>query len=100
MKKEDMKKALPLAAFSQIPEAKADALDIVALVKKSGRVTGYELSNETFVSKEQAISMAKQGGIRGVGIAINKGNEYLKSLPDSTESNNLSNLPTVSTNKI
>lgn len=35
------------------------------------------------------------GHIKGVGIAHNKDTEYLKSLPDDSESNNLSSLPTV-----
>ncbi|MPN34354.1 hypothetical protein SDC9_181847 [bioreactor metagenome] len=40
--------------------------------------------------------MARQGEIAGVGIAHRKDTEYLKSIPDGTEDNNLSNLPTVS----
>ncbi len=39
--------------------------------------------------------MARQGGIKGVGIAQRSGNEYLKALPDGEESNNLGSLPTV-----
>ena len=37
----------------------------------------------------------KSGKIKGVGIAHNKDTEYLKSLPDDKESNNLGSLPTV-----
>ena len=40
--------------------------------------------------------MAKAGDIQGVGVAHRKDNEYLKSLPDGTEKNNLGNLPAVS----
>ena len=40
--------------------------------------------------------MAKAGEIKGVGIAHRKGSEYLKSLPDDTEENNLGNLPSIS----
>ncbi len=39
--------------------------------------------------------LARQGEIKGVGVASRNGNEYLKSLPDGTENNNLSNLPSV-----
>ena len=39
--------------------------------------------------------MAKAGEIRGVGVAHRKDTEYLKSLPDASENNNLSSLPTV-----
>ena len=38
---------------------------------------------------------AKDGEIRGVGIAHRKDTEYLKSIPDETENNNLSSLPSV-----
>ncbi|MFY9378680.1 MAG: DUF3892 domain-containing protein, partial [Acutalibacteraceae bacterium] len=38
---------------------------------------------------------ARQGDIKGVGISKRNGNEYLKSLPDQNEENNLSSLPTV-----
>ncbi len=82
--------------LDEIPKPKADAKRIVALVKDGGRVTGYQLSDNSIVSKEEAVSMAKQGGIAGVGVAHRKDSEYLKSIPDDTESNNLGNLPSVS----
>ena len=40
--------------------------------------------------------MTKSGKISGVVVAINKGNEYLRSLPDESEENNLGNLPSIS----
>ncbi len=82
--------------LDEIPNPKADAKRIVALVKDGGRVTGYQLSDNSIVSKEDAVSMAKQGDIAGVGVAHRKDSEYLKSIPDGTESNNLGNLPSVS----
>jgi len=88
--------ALPLMAMKEIPEAHSNAAEISALVKDDGRVTGYQLSNGQVLDKEQAVALAKQGGIRGVGISERDGNEYLKSIPDGTENNNLSHLPTVS----
>ena len=42
--------------------------------------------------------MAKQGQIAGVGIAHRGDTEYLKSIPDGTENNNLGNLPSISPN--
>lgn len=87
---------LAMAALDDIPVTKSDAKDIVALVKSSGHVDGYKLSDGTTLSKEQGVQLAKEGGINGVGIAHRKDNEYLKSLPDGTESNNLSSLPSVS----
>lgn len=81
--------------LDQIPNPKPDAKRITALVKEGGKVTGYKLSDQTIVSKPQAVSMAKQGEIAGVGIAHRKDSEYLKAIPDNNEGNNLGNLPSV-----
>ncbi|MDE7185897.1 MAG: DUF3892 domain-containing protein [Lachnospiraceae bacterium] len=91
---------LAMNAFDDIPEAKNDAKDIVGLVKSSGRVTGYQLSDGNTVSKEHGVEMAKNGEIKGVGIAHRKDSEYLKSLPDGNEGNNLGNLPSVSQGRV
>jgi len=88
--------ALPLMAMKEIPEPNNDAATITALVKDSGKVVGYQLSNGLTLDKEGGVALAKQGGIQGVGIAERDGSEYLKSIPDGTENNNLSNLPSVS----
>lgn len=87
---------LAYAALDDVPTPKADAKEIVGLVKSSGRITGYQLSNGATVSKEEGVAMAKAGDIKGVGIAHRKDSEYLKSLPDGTGDNNLGNLPSVS----
>ena len=95
----DSKKAgseLAYAALDDIPTPKPNAKEIVGLVKSGGRITGYQLSDGSRVSKEDGVTMAKSGEIKGVGIAHRKDSEYLKSLPDGTESNNLGNLPSVS----
>lgn len=81
--------------LDEIPKAKSNAKSIVGLVKDSGRVIGYKLSDNRKVSKEEAISMAREGMIYGVGIARNGDTEYLKSIPNSKESDNLGNLPSV-----
>ncbi len=94
----DMSK-LPMMALDDIPKPNADAKDIVALVKSSGKVTGYQLSDGQVLDKEEGVNLARQGGITGVGIASRNGNEYLKSLPDGSENNNLSNLPSISGNR-
>ena len=82
--------------LDQIPQANANAKRIIGLVKEGGRITGYQLSDNTVVEKQQAVNMAKQGQIAGVGIAHRGDTEYLKSIPDGSENNNLSNLPAVS----
>ncbi len=87
---------LAINALDDIPETKSDAKDIVGLVKSSGRVTGYQLSDGSAVSKEDGVAMAKNGEIKGVGIAHRKDSEYLKTIPDGQEGNNLSNLPSIS----
>lgn len=81
--------------LDKIPEAKSDAKRITGLVKENGRVTGYRLSDNTIVEKPQAVQMAKQGEIAGVGIAHRGDNEYLKSIPNDKENDNLGNLPSV-----
>ena len=88
--------SLPLLAMSEIPTPNQDAQRIVALVKDGGRISGYQLSDGTVLDKDEGVQLAKQGGIRGVGISKRNGNEYLKSLPDGTENNNLGNLPSIS----
>jgi hypothetical protein len=87
--------SLPILAMSEVPVPNANAQKIVALVKEGGRISGYQLSDGTVLDKDEGVSLAKQGGIRGVGIAKRNGNEYLKSLPDGTETNNLGNLPSI-----
>lgn len=87
--------ALAMNALDDIPKPKEDARDIVALVKHSGKITGYQLSDGAILSKEEGVALAKAGGINGVGIAHRNDTEYLKSLPDSTEDNNLGSLPSV-----
>ena len=82
--------------LDQIPQANSNAKQIVGLVKEGGRITGYQLSDNSIVEKQQAVSMAKQGQIAGVGIAHRGDTEYLKSIPDGSENNNLSNLPSIS----
>ena len=92
---EKIASALPLAAMDEIPNPNSDAVTITGLVKERGRITGYQLSDDRIVSREEGVSLAKAGQIRGVGVAHKKETEYLKSIPDGTERNNLSSLPTV-----
>lgn len=81
--------------LDNIPTPNENAKKIVGLVKQKGKVTGYKLSDDTIIEKAQAVSLAKQGGILGVGIAHRGDTEYLKAIPDGSENNNLSSLPTV-----
>lgn len=89
------KQSLPMMAMKDIPTPAPDAQQITALVKENGRTVGYQLSNGQVLNKQQAVQLARQGGIRGVGIASRNGGEYLKSLPDGSDGNNLGNLPSV-----
>lgn len=88
--------ALARNTLDNIPTPNSDAKEIVGLVKSSGRVTGYQLSDGSTVSKQEGVELARQGDIKGVGIAHRKDTEYLKSLPDGSENNNLNNLPSIS----
>lgn len=75
---------------------------ISAVVKDSnGEITAYQFENGDIVMKEQAISMARQGKIKGVAVRNSKkGEEYLRTIGDGDISNNLSNLPVISENEI
>lgn len=85
-------------ALDQIPKANSNARRIVGLVKQGGRITGYQLSDQSIVTKPQGVAMAKQGQIAGVGIAHRGDTEYLKAIPNGEENDNLGNLPSVSPN--
>ena len=81
--------------LDDIPTPSENAKEITGLVKKGGKITGYQLSDNRIVNKEEGVALAKAGEIAGVGIAHRRGTEYLKSIPDGTDENNLSHLPTV-----
>ena len=85
---------LPANINSMNPVPNKDAKTITGLIRKNGKVSGYELSDGRVLSKREGVALAKQGGIRGVAIASRNGSEYLRSLPDGSESNNLGDLPT------
>ena len=82
--------------LDQIPQANSNAKRIVGLVKEGGRITGYQLSDNSIVEKQQAVDKAKQGEIADVAIAHRGDTEYLKSVPNGSENDNLSNLPSIS----
>ena len=92
---EKLSSILPKAALDDIPTPKNDAVSITGLVKQKGKITGYQLSDDRIVSREDGVALAKAGEIKGVGIAHRKDTEYLKAIPDYNENNNLSSLPTV-----
>lgn len=69
---------------------------IKAIIKHSGEITGYELSNGEKITKERGVELAKAGAICGVSVSTSrKGEEYLRSRRDDDESNNLSSLPVI-----
>ena len=79
--------------LDQIPQANANAKRIVGLVKEGGRITGYQLSDNTVVEKQQAVNMAKQGQIAGVGIAHRGDTEYLNPSPTAAKTTTLATFP-------
>lgn len=91
-----MNQNMPLSINQYTPTPDASALNIVGLVRKSGKVSGYQLSNGMRVTKAQGVELAKQNKIHGVAVAVNQGTEYLRALPDASQNNNLGNLPSVS----
>ncbi len=90
------KSYLPKNINYMTPVANKDAKCISKLIKKNGKVTGYELEGGVSLNKSDGIALAKQGGIKGVAIATRNGSEYLRSLPDGSDNNNLGNLPSTS----
>ena len=96
---QELRTSLPKAAMDDIPTPNPDAVSITGLVKEKGRVAGYKLSDDRIVDREEGVALARAGEIKGVGIAHKKDTEYLKSLPDGSESNNLSSLPTVDSSR-
>ena len=72
------------------PVPNKDAKSISKLIRNNGKISGYQLSDGTVLSKSEGVALAKQGGIRGVAIASRNGSEYL---PDGSKSNNLGDLP-------
>lgn len=93
--KENLGISSALNTLDDIPKPSASAKEITGLVKQGGRVTGYQLSDNRIVNKEEGVALARAGEIAGVGIAHRRDTEYLKSIPDGTDDNNLSHLPTV-----
>ena len=87
---------LVLNTLDSIPNPSPDAKQIIGLVKQGGRITGYKLSDNSTVEKADAVKLAKSGQIAGVAVAHRGSTEYLKSIPDGSENNNLGNLPSVS----
>ncbi len=81
--------------LDEIPDPDSYAKKITGLVKDGNEITGYQLSDNSIISKEEGINMAKQGQIQGVGIAHKGDTVYLKSIPNRTDKDNLSHLPTV-----
>lgn len=87
---------IPLTGVQFESQSNINKQSIKAVIKKSGEITGYELSNGEQITKERGVELAKAGSISGVSVSTSrKGEEYLRSLPDQDESNNLSSLPII-----
>lgn len=79
-----------------VSEGGDHAEEITKLIKSGGEVVGYELASGKHVSVHQAIEMAKNNQLRHVGVSTSKdGSEYIRSLADGNEANNLGNLPSI-----
>jgi hypothetical protein len=79
-----------------VSEGGPSAKQIIKFIKQDNEVTGYVLSSGEKVSVKEAIELAKEGRLEHVGVSTSKdGSEYIRSLPDGDESNNLSHLPSI-----
>lgn len=74
--------------LDDIPSNKESAKKITKIVKRKNKTIGYEIGDE-FYDKKTAIDMAKKGLIQDVAIAHRGQTQYLKSIPDNNEDNNL-----------
>ena len=75
--------------LDNIPKTDKNAKEINRIVKKNNKTIGYEIAGE-IVDKEVAIQMAKDGKLKNVGIAHRGDTQYLKTIPDDSDDNNLS----------
>jgi len=92
----DNESKIPLTGVQFESQSNINKQSIKAVIKNSGEITGYELSNGEQITKERGVELAKAGSISGVSVSTSrKGEEYLRSLPDQDESNNLSSLPII-----
>lgn len=94
----DNRGSIIMNTMDLIPEPHENARSISSVIKDKGKVVGYKLSDGQDITKEEAVNIAKAGGISGVGIAHRNGNEYIKTIPDESGQNNLDSLPTISLN--
>ncbi|PHV71189.1 hypothetical protein CS063_05720 [Sporanaerobium hydrogeniformans] len=95
-KEESQTLSFPHTVNKVVSEGGENAKEITKLVKQDGKVIGYELSNGQHISVAEAISMAKNNELQHVGVSTSKdGSEYIRSLADGDESNNLGNLPSI-----
>lgn len=79
-----------------VSEGGENAERITKLIKHDSEVVGYELSSGRHISVSEAINMAKANQLDHVGVSTSKdGSEYIRSLADGDESNNLGNLPSI-----
>ncbi|WP_083258729.1 DUF3892 domain-containing protein [Cellulosilyticum sp. I15G10I2] len=87
---------LPHNINQVVSKGGADAKQITKFIKQDNKVIGYVLSSGEKVTVQEAILLAKEGELSNVGVSVSKsGNEYIRSLPDDDESNNLNNLPSI-----
>lgn len=78
------------------PVPNKDAKSITGLVRKNGKVSGYELSDGRVLSKREGVALAKQGGIGAWPSPAATAASTCAPSPDGTASNNLGDLPSSS----
>ena len=91
---ETLRELLVENANAIVSEGGVGAKSIAKIIKHDQEVIGYELSDGSHVSMDEAIQMAKENQLEHVGVSTSKkGEPYIRSLADGDPSNNLSNLP-------
>lgn len=66
---------------------------IIAVHKEDGNIAAVKLDDGTILSKQEAIELTKQGGIKDVNVGRRGSREILRSNPINDAGQSLSNLP-------
>lgn len=67
--------------------------EIVAVRRDGKDIISYKLNDGTVLREQEAVEAVRNNELNGYTIGYRNGEAYIRSYPDGTSSNNLSNLP-------
>lgn len=74
-------------------QERADIKEIVAVHKEEGNISAVKLNDGSILSKEEAISLVKEGGIKDMNVGRRGSRETLRKNPVEDASKCLANMP-------